>query len=82
LSSVARDHEIERRLAQQRLLALIEHGEMRRHLGFEREALQQPFAEAVNGVDLEPASGSKCAGEQSSCIAEIVLFGGAPQQCR
>ena len=48
---------------------LIEHGEMRRDLRLERKALQQPLAEAVDGVDLEAAFGFERAGRR----------GGAPR---
>ncbi len=76
----ARDHRVEGRLAQQRLPALVKHGEMRRHLRFEREALQQALAEAVNGVDLEPAFGFERPGEQASRVAQVVFFRRAPEQ--
>jgi YHS domain-containing protein len=46
-------------------LRLIEHGEMRRDLRFQREALQQPLAEAVDGVDLEAAFGLQRLGEET-----------------
>ena len=38
---------------------------MRRDLRFEREALQQPLAEAVDGVDLEAAFGFERASEET-----------------
>ncbi len=78
----ARDRGVERGAAHQRLLALVEHREMRRHLRFERKALQQPLAEAVDGVDLESAFGFERAGEQAPRGAQVLLLGRAPHQRR
>ncbi len=59
----------------QGLLALVEHGEMRRDLRFERKALQQPLAEAVDGVDLEAAFGFERAREQAPRKAQALRVG-------
>ena len=50
-----RQHGVDR-LALQRVGGrLVEDGEARRHVGFQREALQQALAERVDGLHLEPA---------------------------
>ncbi len=64
------------------LLALVQHGEMRRDLRLEREALQQALAKAMDGVDLEPALGLERAREQAPRDAQLVLVGRAPHQRR
>jgi hypothetical protein len=46
-----------------RLAALVEHLEMRCHLSFERETLQESLAEAMNGMDLKAAPRFKNARE-------------------
>src|SRR5262249_59869583 len=48
-----------------RLAALVEHLKMRCDLGLEREALQQALAEAVDGVDLQPAPRFERTGEEA-----------------
>ncbi|ODN68363.1 hypothetical protein A6302_04338 [Methylobrevis pamukkalensis] len=45
-------------------VAFVEHGEAAGNAGFQRKALQQRLAEAVDGLDLEPAGGLQCPGEQ------------------
>ena len=55
------------------LVAVIEHGETRRHVGLERKLLQQPGAQRVDGLHLEPAGRFQCGGEQ---------FAGAHPQAR
>ena len=45
-------------------LALVEHGEARRHVGLERHEVQQPLAEGVDGVDLQSARRLHRAGEE------------------
>jgi len=46
------------------LVALVEHGETRRHIRLKRELLQQPCAERVDGLHLEAARRLQRAGEQ------------------
>ncbi len=46
------------------LVAVVEHGEARRHVGLERKLLQQPGAQRVNGLDLQPARRLQRTGEQ------------------
>ena len=46
------------------LVAVVEHGEARRHVGLERKLLQQPGAQRVDGLHLEPAGCVQRAGEQ------------------
>jgi hypothetical protein len=46
--------------------AFVEHGEMRRHPRLHREAFQQPFAEGMDGLDLEAAGNVQGAREQPS----------------
>ena len=66
LGGSAGHHPIERIAAEQGRLGVVEHLEMRRHVGLEREALQQPLAEAVDGEDLEPAARLERAREQAA----------------
>ena len=46
------------------LVAVVEHGEARRHIGLERKLLQQPRAQRVDGLHLQPARRLQRAGEQ------------------
>ena len=46
------------------LVAVVEHGKPRRHVGLERELLQQPGAQRVDGLHLQPARRLQRAGEQ------------------
>ena len=46
------------------LVALVEHGKTRRHIGLERELLQQPGAQRVDGLHLQTARRLQRAGEQ------------------
>ena len=46
------------------LVAVVEHGEARGHIGLERELLQQPRAQRVDGLHLQPARRLQRAGEQ------------------
>ena len=48
------------------LVAVVEHGEARRHVGLERKLLQQPGAQRVDGLHLQPARRLQRAGEQFS----------------
>ncbi len=56
------------------LVAIVEHRETRGHVGLERKLLQQPGAERVDGLHLQPARRFQRAGEQfasaraQSCI--------------
>ena len=43
---------------------LVQHREARRHIGLERELLQQPGAEGMDGLHLEAARGIERLGEQ------------------
>ena len=77
----ARDRCVEGGAAQQQLLALVKHREMRRDLRLQRKPLQQSLAEAVDGVDLQSAFGFERPREQAPRVAHIV-FGRAVHQCR
>ncbi len=46
------------------LVAVVEHGKPRRHIGLERELLQQPRAQRVDGLHLQPARRLQRAGKQ------------------
>ena len=46
------------------LVAIVEHGKPRRHIGLERKLLQQPRAQRVDGLHLQPARRLQRAGEQ------------------
>ena len=46
------------------LVALVEHRKARRHIGLERKLLQQPGAQRVDGLHLQPARRFQRAGEQ------------------
>ena len=46
------------------LVAVVEHGETRRHIGLERELLQQPRAQRVDGLHLQAARRFQRAGKQ------------------
>ena len=46
------------------LVAVVEHGEARRHIGLERKLLQQPGAQRVDGLHLQPARRLQRGGEQ------------------
>ena len=48
------------------LVALVDHGKTRGHVGLERELLQQPGAQRVDGLHLQPARRLQRAGEQFS----------------
>ena len=61
---------------------LIEHGEMRRDLRLERKALQQPLAEAVDGVDLEAAFGFERLSEETARRLHFRVAGGAAEKRR
>ena len=78
----ARHRRIEGLGAQQRGFALIEHGELRGDLRFEREALQQALAEPMDGVDLEPATRFEHAREQPPGLAQIGRLGLASRKLR
>ena len=52
-------------------LVLVEHREPRRHVGLERHQMQQPLAESVDGVDLEPARRFDRASKQRAGEAEL-----------
>src|SRR5262245_62298511 len=62
--------------------SLIEHGEIRRDFGLEREALQQPLAESVNGVDLEPAFGLQRLRKEPSRRFDLYIVGSAAEKGR
>ena len=59
-----RDRLVARLDHQRRGLALVDDLEMGRDVGLEREKLQQPLAEGVQGLDFEAARGFDRAGEQ------------------
>ena len=60
--------------------ALVEHGEFRRHAGFEREAAQQRLAEGVDRRDLGAAGHVEDAREQLAGQGDVVLVGIAAGQ--
>jgi hypothetical protein len=62
------------------LAALLQHFEMWRHLSFERKALQEPLAEAVDGMDLESAFCFECARKQAPRGAEVAVLRRTPHQ--
>ena len=70
----AREHGIERLPAELCLSLLVEHREMRRDLSLEREALQQPLAEAVDSVDLEPAFGFERPGKEAPRLVQLAAL--------
>jgi hypothetical protein len=47
-------------------LALVQHRKARRHVGLEGHEVQEPLAEGVDGIDLEPARRLHRAGEQGA----------------
>jgi hypothetical protein len=49
------------------LVAVVEHGKPRRHIGLERELLEQPRAQRVDGLHLQPARRFQRASEQFAC---------------
>ncbi len=57
------------------LFVFVQHRKMRRDLRFERKTLQQPFAEAVNGMDLEAAFGFERARKQPPRQAQSLGVG-------
>ena len=77
-----RHRRVERGALQPQGLRLIEHGEMRRDLRLERKALQQPLAEAVDGVDLEAAFGFKRLGEEAARRLHFRIASGAAKKRR
>ena len=66
------------RLSSACALVLVEDGEARRHAGLERKALQQPLAEGVDGLHLEPAGRLDGDGEQLARPLHLVGASGAP----
>ena len=78
----ARDNSVKRGAPQQRLLALVEHRKMRCHLGLQRKALKQALAEAVNGVDLEAASGLQGLRKQPPRDADLRVLRRVTEQRR
>ncbi len=76
----AGERRVERGTPQACLLVLVEHRKMRGHSRFEREALQQPLAEAVDGVDLEAAFGFESAREQTPRQAQHLLVWRPPRE--
>jgi NAD(P)-dependent dehydrogenase (short-subunit alcohol dehydrogenase family) len=53
------------------LFDIFDHAEMRGDIRFEREEMQQPFAEGVDGLDLEPPGRLHRAREKPPCEGEI-----------
>ena len=76
----ARHRRVECCALQPQGLRLIEHREMRRDLRLQREALQQPLAEAVDGVDLEAAFGFQRLSEEAPRRLHFRIAGGAAKQ--
>jgi hypothetical protein len=58
-------------LAQGAGAGVVEHGELRRDAGLQREAAQQRVAEGVDRLDLEPARGLQRPGEEGAGAGEV-----------
>ena len=63
-------------------LVVVEHREPRRHVRLERHQMQQPLAESMNGVDLEPAGRFHRASEQRAGEAELSAARRVPFELR
>ena len=72
------DQLVEHLLAQRLRLAVVEHGELRRDAGLEREAAQQALAEGVDRLDPEAARRLERAGEERAGAVEA----GGRDACR
>ena len=69
LARVARQR-VEHLLAQRLRLPVVEHGELRRDAGLQREAAQQALAEGVDRLDAQPARRLQRPGEEGAGAAE------------
>ena len=67
------EHAAPRRLGQLGGLALVEHLEMAGDIRLEGKLLQQPFAEGMDGLDLQPARRLQGAGEEPPCPRQLNL---------
>ena len=77
------DEQPRARLLQQLLRrALVGHGEMRRHVRLEREALEHRLAEGVDGLDAQPPLGVEHAREEAACPGARLFVGRRAEQAR
>ena len=67
-----------RRFGERRRVAFFEHLEMAGDVRLERELVEEPFAEGVDGLDLQPARRLQGAREKPAGAGELALIGLPP----